>query len=161
MDLPARWTPLRPHPIQRAFWTSTARFNTVPAGRRSGKTEFAKRKLVKAALRGTTFAEARFFAAAPTRDQAKRIFWDDLKALSPNGLTLGRPGESELVIRYVNGSELWVIGMDRPERIEGQPWDGGVLDEYANMRKEAWPKHVRPALSDRNGWCDLYGLRNE
>jgi hypothetical protein len=155
VDLPARWTPLRPHPIQHAYWTSTARFNTVPAGRRSGKTEFAKRKLVKAALRGTTFSEARFFAAAPTRDQAKRIFWDDLKALSPKHLMTGRPLETELCIKLVNGSEIHVLGMDKPERVEGAPWDGGVLDEYGNMKRETWTEHVRPALSDRGGWCDL------
>jgi len=48
--------------------------------------------------------------------------------------------------------------MDKPERIEGQPWDGGVLDEYGNMKEKAWYEHVRPALSDRQGWCWLIGV---
>lgn len=113
---------------------------------------------MKAALRGTRFERPRFFAGAPTRDQAKRIYWDDLKALIPPELLMGRPSETDLSIRLVNGSELVVIGMDKPERVEGQPWDGGVLDEFANMKAHAWAANVRPALSDRQGWCDLIGV---
>ncbi len=130
----------------------------MPAGRRSGKTELAKRRLVRVALQGTKFDNARFFAAAPTREQAKRIFWDDLKALIPNELLSGRPSETELVIRLTNGAEIHVLGLDKPARIEGSPWDGGVIDEYANIRREAWSAHIRPALSDRNGTCDLIGV---
>jgi len=62
------------------------------------------------------------------------------------------------VIRLVNAAEIHVIGMDKPERVEGSPWDGGVLDEYANMRQNAWMANVRPALSDRGGWCDFVGV---
>lgn len=152
-----RWTPLRPHPVQLAYWNSPHRFNVVPAGRRSGKTERAKRKLVRRAIAGTSFTPARFFAAAPTRDQAKRIYWDDLKRLVPPSLIVGTPSESDLMIRLPL-SELWVLGMDKPARIEGAPWDGGILDEYANMKPETWGAHVRPSLSDRLGWADLIGV---
>jgi hypothetical protein len=70
----------------------------------------------------------------------------------------GKPSETDLVIKYKNGSEIHVLGMDKPERIEGRPWDGGGLDEFANMKKDAWRLNVRPALSDRNGWCDFIGV---
>ena len=156
MALTPRWTRLEPHPVQLAYRGSPHRFNVVPAGRRSGKTERAKRKLVREAIRGTKFYPARFFAAAPTRDQAKRIFWGDLKAMIPPQFSLDK-SETELMIRLPL-SEIWVVGMDRPERIEGQPWDGGVLDEYANMKPKAWTENVRPALADRRGWCDLIGV---
>lgn len=154
--LTPRWTELRPHALQQAYWNSPHRFNVVPAGRRSGKTERAKRKLVRRAIAGTSYTPARFFAAAPTRDQAKRIYWDDLKRLCPSHL-IESISESDLMIRLPL-SEIWVVGMDKPERIEGQPWDGGVLDEYANMKEKTWGAHVRPALSDRRGWCDLIGV---
>src|SRR5438128_733440 len=149
LQLPARWNQLRPHPAGEAYSNSLHRFNTVPAGRRSGKTERAKRKLVLKAITHAMPWAGRFFAGAPVRDQAKRIFWEDLKSLTPRDVLAGIPSESELTIRYVNGSELVVIGMDKPERIEGQPWDGGVLDEYGNMKAAAWKSNVRPALSDR------------
>lgn len=161
IDLSPRWYPLRPYPpAQLSYANSHHRFNVVPAGRRSGKTERAKRKLVSKALDITSISHGetpRFFAAAPTHAQAKAIYWPDLKALT-KPFWHGRPSESELVIRLITGSEIVVTGLDKPERIEGSPWDGGILDEYANMRPQAWSENVRPALSDRRGWCDLIGV---
>jgi hypothetical protein len=160
MTLPKRWYPLRAVEAQLRYATARHRFNVVPAGRRSGKTERAKRKLVLCALEldGVTHDDTpRYFAAAPTRDQAKRIYWDDLKKMTRPHWR-GTPSETELTIRLVTGSEISVVGMDKPERIEGSPWDGGVLDEYANMKPQAWGANVRPALSDRLGWCDLIGV---
>lgn len=123
----------------------------------SGKTELAKRKIICSALKGTPFSSARFFCAAPTREQAKRIFWQDLKRYSPKEV-IRDINETELSITYTNDSTILVLGMDRPERIEGPPWDGGVLDEYANMHERVWPEHVRAALSDRLGWCWFIGV---
>jgi len=105
----------------------------------------------------------RYFVAAPTWGQAKRIYWADLKAMVPDWALPGRDRrtairESDMVIKFKSSAELWVIGMDKPERIEGSPWDGGILDEYGNMKARAWPEHVRPALSDRKGWCDFIGV---
>ncbi|MBI5492014.1 MAG: hypothetical protein HY893_03680 [Deltaproteobacteria bacterium] len=137
--------------------TENKRFAVVPAGRRSGKTELAKRKLVMELPKKRPWADARYFAAAPTRDQAKRIFWKDIKALTPPGW-IRKTSETDLCITTKFGSELWVVGLDKPQRIEGTPWDGGVLDEYANMRVEAWSENIRPALSDRMGWCWFIGV---
>lgn len=154
-----RWYPLKYHPKQSAAWQSSARFNVVPAGRRSGKTELmGKRKIILKALMGSKFGDGRYFAGAPTRDQAKRIFWKDLKQMTPKHLMSRTPSESELIIFLLNGSEIHVLGMDKPERIEGPPWDHGVLDEYGNMKVETWEEHVRPALSDRRGTCDFIGV---
>jgi hypothetical protein len=155
---------LRPHMVQRAFSLSRARFNVVPAGRRSGKTEIAKRKLVRSSvapykLGGSRFPDPKYFCGAPTRDQAKRIFWNDIKLMTRE-LKLWRrdPSESQLICFLWPNVEIHIIGLDKPERIEGHPWDGGILDEYGNMKKEAWPENIRPALADRQGWCDLIGV---
>lgn len=152
--------PLGYHPTQAAGWQSTARFNIIPSGRRSGKTEiFGKRKIILKALAGSPHpGGGRYFAGAPTRDQAKRIYWKDLKLMTPPHLMSRLPSESELIIYFVNGSEIHVLGMDKPERVEGAPWDHGVLDEIGNMKPETWPEHVRPALSDRYGSCDFIGV---
>lgn len=158
--LTRRWTQLRPHPEQYRLWTSPARFKTVPAGRRSGKTELGKRKVVEEALKGPRlgFPDARYFLAAPTRDQAKRIFWDDLKQMIPTDLLHGTPSETGLSVRTVLNTEIVVVGLDKPERIEGSPWDGGVITEIANVKPGAWGANIRPALSDRMGWCWLEGV---
>lgn len=157
--LPKRFYPLRHVEAQWQYSAARNRFIVVPAGRRSGKTEKAKRKLVRRALRAYRLAHgftARFFAAAPTRQQAKRIFWKDLKDMTAP-FWRRKPSESELTI-YLPFAEIVVLGLDAPERIEGSPWDGGVLDEYANMKPTVWPDHVRPALADRAGWCDFTGV---
>lgn len=157
MSPPGRLYPLRWHAEQERLKNSPRRFAVVPAGRRSGKTEQAKRKIVIEALQANGHADPRFFAAAPTRDQAKAIYWSDLKAMFPRRLVV-EVRETDLQIRLWNGAEVCVIGMDKPERIEGRPWNGGVLDEFANMKPGAWGENVRPALSDRKGWCWLIGV---
>lgn len=150
---------MRYHGEQTRLVLSPARFRVVPAGRRSGKTERAKRFLVKEAL-GASRLPAAYGACAPTRDQAKKIFWQDFKELIPKW-AIKDISESLLIIRLYNGAEIHVIGMDRPERIEGMPWAGLILDEFANMKPEAWSLHVRPALSDvrcADAWCWFTGV---
>jgi hypothetical protein len=160
--LTPRWYDLRPHPIQARLWRDTTpsvdgyrRFPVVAAGRRSGKTELLKRRMVLSALSFNLAADGWFVLAAPTHLQAKRLFWRDVKALSPPEFLAGQPSESELTIRYINGAELTVLGMDQPARIEGRILDGLGLDEFDNMKPSAWYEHARPALSSpgREGFC--------
>jgi hypothetical protein len=113
--------------------------------------------LVIRSIRGSSFIRPRYFAAAPTFGQAKAIYWNDLKALYPRSL-IADVSETNLTITLTTGAEVVVFGMDKPQRIEGQPWDGGILDEYADMKAQAWPENVFPALADRNGWADLIGV---
>ena len=102
-----------------------------------------------------------YFAAAPVRDQAKRLFWRDLKDMVPPLLMSKRPSESDLIIYLQNKSEIYVIGLDRPERIEGLPWKGGGVDEIANCKSDIWDEHLRPLFSTKgmeNTWCWLFGV---
>jgi hypothetical protein len=160
LQLTPRYYPLRAIACQQDYARSNARFVVVPAGRRSGKTEHAKRRLVRRALRRWRVRhreEAFYFAGAPTRDQARRIWWEDLKALTKPWWR-ARPSETTLSIPLVTHSTIVVVGLDKPQRIEGTPWDGGVLDETADLHESVWKLHVRPALSDRRGWCDFIGV---
>ncbi|SFQ82521.1 hypothetical protein SAMN03159489_05975 [Pseudomonas sp. NFPP07] len=160
----ARWYPLKDHPVQLALVSAVlrgVRFPLVPAGRRSGKTERFKRFLVKQA---TAYA-GMYFAAAPTHAQAKKIFWDDLKAFSLSCMHSRRPSESDLIIYLDNGSEINVIGLDKPQRIEGVPWTGGGIDEFADIKPDAWEANILPALNtvnptmpDYRAWCWLLGV---
>lgn len=160
----ARWYPLIDHPVQLeliAAVPSGIRFPLVPAGRRSGKTERFKRFLVKQA----TAVPGIYFAAAPTHDQAKKIFWDDLKAFSLSAMHARRPSESDRIIYPDNGSEIHVIGLDKPQRIEGIPWKGGGIDEFADLKEGAWEANILPALNtvnptdpDYRAWCWLLGV---
>lgn len=158
MGLTERWTTLRYHEEQQKYMRSTTRFNVVPAGRRSGKTECAKRRVILRALTETDWSDAWFVCGAPTHSQAKRIFWADLKAMIPKNLLAKPPSEGLLSLFLINGAEITVLGLDAPERIEGRPLNGIVLDEYGNMKEKVWGEHLRPALSDRLGWVDFIGV---
>ena len=160
----ARWYPLRDHDIQLDLIKavpSGVRFPLVPAGRRSGKTERFKRFLVKQA----NSVIGQYFAAAPTHDQAKKIFWDDLKLFSLSSTHPKQPSESNRIIFMPNGSEIHVIGLDKPQRIEGIPWKGGGIDEFADIKEGAWEENILPALNtvnpldpDYRPWCWLLGV---
>lgn len=152
------WTPLRPHPIQSAYYRSKARFNIVCAGRRSGKTELARRKVVRYLGVQKPWSNPLYFYALPTRAQAGLVAWPALKALVPPHWLDGDPSESEMSITTVFGSKLYVVGMDKPQRIEGVGWDGGVVDESSDHKSGSFDRSIRPALSDRNGWCDRIGV---
>jgi len=160
----ARWYPLIDHSVQLALVDAVShgiRFPLVPAGRRSGKTERFKRFVVHQA----NAVPGPYFAAAPTHDQAKKIFWDDLKAFSLSSTHPRRPSESDRIIYMPNGSEIHVIGLDKPQRIEGVPWKGGGIDEFADIKSTAWEANILPALNtvnpldpDYRAWCWLLGV---
>jgi len=102
-----------------------------------------------------------YFAAAPVWSQAKSLFWRDLKKMTPPWFLASRPSESELMIPFKNGSEIYVLGLDKPERVEGIPWRGGGVDEIANCKADIWDAHLRPLFSTRgmeDSWCWLFGV---
>lgn len=148
------------HPVQDALVTDKVRFKVVPAGRRSGKTLRAKRFIVKTAM----MERGAYFIAAPTRDQVKRIYWQDIKFLSAK-VILQAPSETELMVRFPNGSTIALIGLDQPQRMEGSLWTGGIIDEIADVKEGAWEENISPALDtfnpdkpDYRAWCWLIGV---
>lgn len=161
MALTAKWTELEKHDQQMAYWKSTKRFIVCSSGRRSGKTEIAKRKLVRAAMTFHAFPNGRFICSAPTHPQAKEIFWEDLQALVPKWAR-SKPDTITPIptIHLFNGAKIQVIGLDKASRIEGSPVDGIVLDEYGNMKESAWTQNIRPALATkgRPGWALIIGV---
>ena len=158
----ARWYPLIDHPVQYDLVNDNVRFKVVPAGRRSGKTERAKRFVAREAMR----EPGPYFIAAPTRDQVKRIYWQDIKKLCFSSILSDKSvSESELQIRLPNGSSISLIGLDQPQRMEGVLWIGGVIDEIADVREGAWQENISPSLDtfnplkpDYRAWCWLIGV---
>lgn len=158
-QLTPAWYSLRPHAVQSALWRCPARFVAIKAGRGSGKTTIGLRRLVRylPVPRGHQHVH-RYAYLGPTREQAKKIAWETLKALVPRHWLEGPPSESHLVIRtailYPTGlhrAELHVIGMDKPQRFEGKQWDG-VFEDEASDQRPTIHLSIRPALSERRGW---------
>lgn len=158
-SLPAGWYPLFYHAIQNEFWKSRARFIAVYGGRGSGKTEIARRKL---ALRlagpfPDGCVEPMFFYVAPTREQSKRIAWKKFLRLIPKGW-ISDINKSELIIETVFGSSLHICGMNKPERIEGDQWCGGIIDEACDHIAGAYTQSILPALSTYDGFVMRIGV---
>lgn len=160
--LTPRWTKARLHPLQLGYLNSPTRFNVVAAGRRSFKTEAAKRRLIGKAIAYQDNPDGRFFACAPTHSQAHDIFWRDLQELTPKWALRGQSkrtgvSESKRTIYLGNGAEIKVVGLDRPQRIEGGWWDGGVITEFADVKPGVLDRHIKPMML-RGGWLDLEGV---
>jgi hypothetical protein len=161
----ARWYKLIDHPEQLRLLDavpSGIRFPIVPAGRRSGKTERLKRFVAKQAMKNSN---ERYFLGAPTYNQAKKIFWDDMKMLTLSVLHQRKPSESDLKIFMPNGTEIHILGLDQPQRIEGIEWTGGGIDEIADIKAEALEANIMPALNtvnptrpDYRAWCWFIGV---
>lgn len=141
------------HPKQAEVYKSPHRFKTLVAGRRFGKTHYSRTRLITAALK----KPGRYWYIAPTRIMAKDILWSDLKvAIHPSWLAAS-PMETELRIVLRGGGEIQLHGAEEPDNLRGRPLRGGIFDEFADIKPEAWTEAIRPALSDFKGWADFIG----
>lgn len=134
----------------------------VPAGRRALKSLLMKRHLARCLHGVTKYGAGRYFYAAPTIGQVKRIaFESTLRLIPPDGIKRVYRSKDELRIVMLTGAELWFVGLDVPERIEGDEdgWDGGVIDETANIANpDAIAAHIEPAMGTRDGWLAYIGV---
>jgi hypothetical protein len=151
------WFRLRPHKQQSAMLRDPHRFKAVVAGRGSGKTEVARRRIVMALAEKKPWPDPMYFYALPTYNQAKRVAWRKIKALVPKHW-IARISESELTIETKFGSWLYVVGLDMPQRIEGVQWDGGIVDESSDTKPGTFTLSIRPALTERKGFCWRIGV---
>lgn len=154
---------------------SPARFVVCHSGRRSGKTELAKRQLVIRAHAAPP--GSRLFACAPTWDQTFRVYWDDLVKLCEQmpllsaraaRLGLGKgawirrkiQGKGDAHIELVTGTKIMLISGEAADRAEGMAeglwW--GVIDEYGNMPERVWGENFRPQLAQTGGGAWLIGV---
>lgn len=131
------------------------RFNVLVIHRRFGKTVLCINELVHQCLQCDK-PNPRYAYFAPFYAQAKKIAWDYLKMYTRNipGTTFN---EAELRADLPGGRRIYIAGADNPDAHRGIYLDGVVLDEYAQMHPNVWTEVVRPALSDRMGFCVFIG----
>lgn len=162
-SLTSSWFPLRYHPTHAKLWHTainhTHRFIAAVAGRGSGKTEMARRFIVLS----LAYKKERppiYIYCLPTYNQARKVAWYPILNLipkewiqQPNGIN-----KSESSITTIFGSTLYIVGMDKPHRVEGLQIDGIVIDESSDQKPELFRKTIMPMLSDRNGWAWRIGV---
>ena len=132
---------------QDDIFFSGSRFRAVVAGRRFGKTYLCVYELIRQALNGK---ERNCWYVAPTYRAAKDICWDMLIKAIPDPYIV-KKNETALTLTLQNGSTISLKGAEKPDNLRGRALDFVVLDEFADMRPEAWFEVLRPSLSDRKG----------
>jgi len=140
--------------LRDSFVNRTALNFCIAAGRRSYKTErFIKRSAVSTAIcnQGLTL-----LMGAPTRQQAKDILWEDIKALS-NPIFVKGISETELKISYRSGSFLQVIGLKEFRRKQGSLTHGVFVTEYQDCDPGVYTHTFQPMLNDTGGFWLVEG----
>ena len=129
------------------------RWTVAVAHRRMGKTVAAINQLIHSALKCDK-KNPQFAYISPTYGQAKRIAWQYLVDYTrPLG---GSANVSELRVDFM-GRRISLYGADNPDALRGIYLDGCVIDEYGDVHPSLFTEVIRPALSDRLGWCLFIG----
>lgn len=144
-----------PHPRQRLFHLSQARFKVPVCGRRFGKTYMGAREVEPLLMQ----PNKRVWIVGPTYDLGEkefRIIWTDMLIK----LGLGKEKsikrsyakkQGDLSIEFPWGTRLEVRSADRPENLVGEGLDYVIMSEAAKHVEDTWSRFIRPALTDRRG----------
>lgn len=137
------------------------RFTVLALHRRAGKTTLAVAMLLTAAFR----SQGNYVYISPQKNQSKTNMWDLIKQMLGDMLDLKLDKdtrvveirESDLSVRFYNGSRIWLLGAEDPDKVRGAKIKGAIVDEVAQMPREIWSEVLRPALMDTNGWALFIG----
>ena len=146
--------PYSPRDAFLPFHQRTQRWGCLVAHRRAGKTVAAINDVIRAAATCKS-AFPLFGYVAPYRSQAKSVVWDYLKTYSQP--IIADSNEAELTVTLMNNAKIRLFGADNADAMRGLGFDGIYLDEYGDFRPSVWGNVVRPALSDKQGWCVFGG----
>jgi hypothetical protein len=144
--------PYKPHEHQLEIHNCNKRFRVLVCGRRWGKTIFAINELIKRAMTNS----GDYWYIAPTYRQAKLIAWVKLKYYAVEQI-VKKINEADLLITFINGSTIRLLGADNEDSLRGVGLKGVVLDEFADFKRTTWETVIRPMLSDYQGWAIFLG----
>lgn len=158
IDLPARW---EPRDYQRPAWESWlngVNRQLLVWHRRAGKDDINLRQHSVAAFNrvGT------YWHMLPEYAQARKAIWD---AVNPHTGTRrideafpheirASTRDSDMFIRFINGSTWQVVGSDNFNALVGTPPVGLTCSEWALANPTAWG-YLSPILAENNGWASF------
>jgi phage terminase large subunit len=92
----------------------------------------------------------------PSRIQAKTVAWEMLKYYA-RAIPGSKPNESELYIKYPNGSRFYLFGADDPDQFRGTAFSGLSFDEYSQMPSNVFGEVLSKSLADHLGYAIFSG----
>lgn len=145
----------KPHPRQRLFHESEARYKIPICGRRFGKSVMAARDLAPKLF----LPNRRYWIVGPTYDLGEkefRVIWDDL--IIKLGMGKDRDvkrayskAQGNMAIEFPWGTRLEVRSADKGESLVGEGLHGVIMSEAAKHTEDTWDRFLRPALTDFRG----------
>lgn len=133
--LHAEWVPhAAQQNILRKVFVDLARVVFVELGRKAGKTEIIAYFLWRLALT----RPGGYYYFAPEQKQAKEIIWASgrLQEFGPRSYLEGNPNNTEMRVRFRNGSFIKVDGSDNFNAYRGIEPHGAAYDEFRDFRPE-------------------------
>ncbi len=124
--------------------------------RRAGKDSFALQiTAVASQLRVGTY-----WHMLPELNQGRKVIWNGIDKFGrrmidqafPEAMRKGKPNESDMMIRFKNGSIWMVVGSDNYNSIVGTNPIGIIFSEYSVADPMAWD-FLRPILRENDGWA--------
>lgn len=157
-----------PHRNQYPIHVDKHRYRVVCAGRRFGKSVFARQEVLRRALMWEPGKKVeqlgikripRFWIVSPTYRQGKKIHWEELKAEVPREVVVSK-NETNLEIALINGAVIELKGGENEDALRGAGLVGVVLDECSYMKKHIWPRIIEPMLLETKGWAVFISTPN-
>jgi|TARA_R110000796_G_C14530890_1_gene431836 hypothetical protein len=149
--------PYSPRELQKEIHENLSKYRwaVLSIHRRAGKSVLCINELIKRALTNNKW-NPRYAYIGPTYKQTKSIIFDYLKYYA--GVIPGTKfNEQELSCLFPNGAKIVLLGSENPDSLRGSYFDGIICDEYAQINPRLFPEVIRPALSDRKGFCFFVG----
>jgi phage terminase large subunit len=158
IDLPHRWSP---RPYQQAAWDSWlggCNRQLLVWHRRAGKDELNLRMHSVGAFNrvGT------YWHMLPEYTQARKAIWDAvnphtgrrrIEEAFPSEIIASRR-DTDMFIRFKNGSTWQVVGSDNFDSLVGTPPVGLTASEWALADPRAWA-YLSPILAENGGWASF------
>ena len=147
MRLKTLTIPYQPHSSQILFHNSKARFRVLACGRRWGKTISGANEFIKCMLKAPEYAVG--FAVAPTFWHTQKQ-WKEFLNYCPAELIVNiQRGEHKITL--IGKREVWFRSCDNPDSLRSEGVKVLWMDEYGQIKEDAWTMALRPALMDKKG----------
>lgn len=128
---------------------SEARFRTLAAGRRWGKTKVAAHEIVRRARKPNQM----IWWIANTYKNVSRGYREVVNQLPPSWLAKPAPAYTSTtkILQLKNGTMIEFYSGGSPDSLAGEGVDFVVVDEAALIPDNVWQQLIRPTLMDTGG----------
>jgi phage terminase large subunit len=155
IKFPDKW---KPYPYQVPLWNylvGGGRSAVAVWHRRAGKDLVGLHWITLCALKNPGV----YWYIFPTAEQAKMAIWDAVTLDGKGYLSflpddeVSKVDNTNLMIRFHNGSIIKFVGAHRPDSLRGAGIKGAIISEYADVNKpEGVASVIIPMIVRSRGW---------